>query len=141
MNINVLGSFLVLKAAKPYLTATSTVVALSSLGSQFAIPNYGFVGSSKAALESMVRQAAYELGPKGIRVNGICAGALDTEALNFFPNGEAVLNASRVHSRTQNFLTVEDVAASCFWLTQPDSQGIQGQTIIVDCGHSLGLSS
>ena len=139
MRTNHLGVFLLIKHAQPRMTSPGSMIVLSSLGSRFAIPDYGFVGASKAAIEAMVRQAAYELGPFGIRVNAVCAGAVDTEALQHFPDGSKVLAASHKHSFQP--LLVENVADVVVWLSGSDSLAIQGQTIVADCGHSLGLPS
>ena len=64
---------------------------MSSLGASRAMPDYGFIGASKAALESLVRTLAQELGPKNIRVNTVSAGVVDTDALSYFPNREELL--------------------------------------------------
>ena len=68
--------------------AGSSIVAISSLGAQRVLENYVLVGTSKAALESVVRYLAVELAPRDIRVNAVSAGVVDTEALDYFPNKE-----------------------------------------------------
>ena len=68
-----------------------SIVAISSLGSQRVLPNYVLIGVSKAALETVVRYLGVELAPRGIRVNGVSAGVVDTEALDWFPNKEQML--------------------------------------------------
>ena len=73
------------------MPAGGSIVALSSLGAARAMPGYGFIGASKAALESLVRTLAQELGPRGIRVNTVSAGVVDTDALSYFPNREELL--------------------------------------------------
>ena len=70
-------------------------IAMSSLGAQRAMPSYGFVGASKAALEAMVRTLAQELGPRGIRVNVVTAGVVDTDALAYFPEPRAAARRVR----------------------------------------------
>src|SRR5437867_3887167 len=82
---NALALNLLAQRAAPLMPAGGRIVAISSLGAQRAMPGYGFVGASKAALESLVRALAQELGPRGIRVNAVSAGVVDTDALKQFP--------------------------------------------------------
>ena len=74
--------------------AGGSIVAVSSLGATHAIPYYGAVGASKAALEALVRHLAIENAEKGVRVNVVAGGAVDTDALKFFPNREEILEES-----------------------------------------------
>ena len=67
---------------------------MSSLGAVRAMPDYGFIGASKAALESLVRTLAQELGPRGIRVNAVSAGVVDTDALQLLPEPRAAAGES-----------------------------------------------
>ena len=82
------------RAAVPTMEAGSSIVALSSLGAQRVLENYVLVGASKAALESIVRHLAVELAPRGIRVNAVSAGVVETDALDAFPNREQMLSWS-----------------------------------------------
>src|SRR5205814_2123635 len=79
------------KAAAPQMQPGSSIVGLSSLGSTRVLENYVAVGTSKAALESLVRYLAVELAPRGIRVNAVSAGVVETEALEHFPNKDEML--------------------------------------------------
>ena len=69
----------------------SSLVAISSLGSVRVLENYILVGTSKAALEALVRYLAVELAPQGIRVNAVSGGVVETGALDHFPNREQML--------------------------------------------------
>ena len=69
----------------------SSIVGVSSLGSTRVMENYVLVGTSKAALESLVRYLAVELAPRGIRVNAVSAGVVETGALEHFPNREQMV--------------------------------------------------
>ena len=82
---------LLAQRAVPLMPDGGRIIAMSSLGAQRAMPDYGFIGASKAALESLVRTLAQELGPKNIRVNTVSAGVVDTDALQHFPNREELL--------------------------------------------------
>ena len=69
----------------------SSIVGISSLGSERVLDNYTLVGASKAALEALVRYLAVELAPRGIRVNAVSAGVVETGALEHFPNKDAMV--------------------------------------------------
>ncbi len=113
------------------------VVAVSSLGATRAIPNYTAVGASKAALESMVRHLAAELGPEGVRVNAVSAGTVDTDALGHFPNREQLLRSTRDRTPAGRLLEPQDVANVVVFLCTDDASMIHGQTLVVDGGYSI----
>ena len=115
----------------------SRIVAMSSLGASRAIPNYGFIGASKAALEAIVRQLSLELAPQEISVNTISAGVVDTDALKHFPNREHLLEDYRKHSLSADDLNQQDVADVLYLLCLPEAKMIKGQTIYVDAGYSI----
>ncbi len=112
-------------------------MALSSLGAHRAIPNYAFIGASKAALESLVRSLSLELAPAGICVNTVSAGVVDTDALKHFPNREQLLDEYQARSLSDRPLTPQDVADVIYLLCLPEAQMIKGQTIFVDAGYSI----
>ena len=91
MNANARALLQLARAAAPQMPAGSSIVAISSLGSQRVLENYVLVGTSKAALESLVRYLAVELAPRGIRVNAVSGGVVETGALEHFPNREEML--------------------------------------------------
>jgi len=113
------------------------VVAISSLGSVRAIPNYAAVGASKGALESLVRHLSVELAPRGINVNIVSAGVVDTDALKHFPNRDQILENSRVKTPAGRLTTPDDVADVALFLVSPYAKMIHGQTIVVDGGYSI----
>ena len=79
------------RVAAPQMLPGASIVGISSLGSQRVLENYALVGTSKAALEALVRYLAVELAPRGIRVNAVSGGVVDTGALEHFPNREQML--------------------------------------------------
>ncbi|NOY57661.1 MAG: enoyl-[acyl-carrier-protein] reductase FabL [Calditrichaeota bacterium] len=113
------------------------IVAVSSLGSVRAIPNYAAVGASKAALESLIRHLAAELAPQGVCVNAVSAGVIDTDALKHFPNRDQLIQVSLEKTPSGRLTTPEDVANIVLFLCSPLAKQIQGQTIIVDGGYSI----
>jgi enoyl-[acyl-carrier protein] reductase III len=115
----------------------SSIVAVSSLGSVRVLENYVLVGTSKAALESLVRYLAVELAPRGIRVNAVSAGVVDTEALDHFPNKERMLKNGLERTPTGRLVEPADLADAVVFLTSPQAQMVCGHTLVVDGGFSL----
>ena len=124
------------RATAPAMEEGGAILAISSLGSQRVLPNYVLVGTSKAALESVVRYLAFDLAPR-IRVNCVSAGVVETEALDWFPNKEQML-ATVKRTPAGRLVEPEDVAATVSFLCSPDAAMICGQTLVVDGGYSLG---
>ena len=125
------------RACAPSMPAGSSIVAVSSLGSTRVLENYVLVGTSKAALESVVRYLAVELAARDIRVNAVSAGIVETEALDFFPNKERMLESGRERTPAGRLVEPEDVAAAVVFLCSADAAMIRGQTVVVDGGYSL----
>jgi enoyl-[acyl-carrier protein] reductase III len=115
----------------------SAIVAMSSLGAGRVLSNYALIGASKAALESLVRYLAVELAPRGIRVNAVSGGVVDTDALDHFPNAEQMLAVSRERTPAGRLVEPRDIAAAVLFLCSPGAEMIRGQTIVVDGGFSL----
>ncbi len=112
------------------------VIAVSSLGAVRAIPDYAAVGASKAALESLVRHLAVELAPRGINVNAVSAGVVETDALKHFPTGRRFWTTPAGARRP----AAHD-AGGCrqrgVFLCTPLADMIHGQTLVVDGGYSI----
>ncbi len=137
LETNALALNLIALHAAPLMPAGGRIIALSSLGAHRALPGYGFVGASKAALESLVRTLALELGPQGIRVNAVSAGVVDTDALQAFPQREALLSAFRERAPAARALSADDVAGAVYLLCLPEAEMITGHTLVVDGGYSI----
>lgn len=137
MEINA-GTLLPLaRHAVDLMPGEGSIVAVSSLGAVRAIPNYTAVGASKAALESLVRHLALELGPRGIRVNAISAGVVDTEALRHFPNRTEILGSAAERTPAGRLTRPEDVADTVLFLVSPLASMVMGHTLVVDGGYSI----
>lgn len=137
MDINARALLTLVQQGLPLMKRGSRVMAVSSLGSVRAIENYTTVGASKAALESLVRHLAVELGPQGIHVNTISAGAVDTDALKHFPNRDEILGAAMARTPLGRLTTPQDVADIALFLCSNLSNMIQGQIITVDGGYAI----
>jgi enoyl-[acyl-carrier protein] reductase III len=137
LNANARALLSLARACAPDMPSGSSIVAVSSLGAQRVLENYVLVGTSKAALESVVRYLAVELSPRGIRVNAISAGVVETEALDHFPNREQMLHAGKTRTPAGRLVEPEDVAGAVAFLCSPDADMLRGHTLIVDGGYSL----
>ncbi len=137
MEINARALLTLVQQGLPLMKRGSRVMAVSSLGSVRAIENYTTVGASKAALESLVRHLAVELGPQGININTISAGAVDTDALKHFPNRDEILNTAMARTPLGRLTTPQDVADVALFLCSDLSSMIQGQVITVDGGYAI----
>ncbi|MEP7328861.1 MAG: enoyl-[acyl-carrier-protein] reductase FabL [Betaproteobacteria bacterium] len=137
LETNALALNLLTQRALPLMEGGGRVIALSSLGAQRAMPGYGFIGASKAALEALARALAQELGPRGIRVNVVSAGVVDTDALAHFPNREELLANFSARTPAGPVLTTANVADAVYLLCLPEAAMINGHTLVVDGGFSI----
>jgi len=137
METNALALNLLAQEAVPSMRQGGRIIGLSSLGASRAIPHYAFIGASKAALESVARSLAQELGPRGIRVNTVSAGVVDTHALKYFPNREQLLQEYARRTPAGPTLTPDDVANAVYLLCLPEAAMITGHTLVVDGGYCI----
>jgi enoyl-[acyl-carrier protein] reductase III len=137
METNALALNHLVTEGRALMNRGASVIALSSLGAHRAIPNYAFIGASKAALEALVRSLSLELAADGIRVNTISAGVVDTDALKHFPNREALLDQYQARSLAGRPMTPEDVADGVYLLCLPEANMLMGQTIFLDAGYAV----
>ena len=137
LNANAKALLSLARATAPAMPAGSSIVAISSLGATRVLENYILVGTSKAALESLVRYLAVELAPRGLRVNAVSAGVVETQALDHFPNREQMLELAQTRTPAGRMVEPNDVADAVAFLCSPGAEMIRGQTLIVDGGYSL----
>lgn len=139
LNINAKALLFLAQQAVPLMEERGggSIVAISSLGSRFALKNYTTVGTSKAALESLTRYLGAELAEKNIIVNAVSGAAVDTDALTHFPNRDEMINDAITRTPAGRMVTPEDIANSVHFLCTEQSRMIVGQTLIVDGGYSL----
>ncbi len=137
METNALALNLLAQRGLEFMGSSGRIIAMSSLGATRAMPSYGFVGASKAALESLARALAQELGPRGIRVNVVSAGVVDTDALAYFPNRDELLADFARRTPAGPVLTPQDVAGAVYLLCLPEAAMINGHTLVVDGGFAI----
>lgn len=113
------------------------IFAMTSSGSTRVIPSYGPVSAAKAALESHIRQLAYELAPLGITANALRGGVTDTPALRKIPGNDRLIEAAKARNPAGRLTTPEDVAAALVALAVPETRWVTGNVINVDGGEEI----
>ena len=136
MNINARAPWLCAIEASRLMTRGGSIVNITSQGSQRVLPYYFSVGTSKAALEAVTRYLAVELAPKGVSVNAVSGGYVETGALDYFPNRDEMVDRGE-HSPAGRMVTAEDIAGVVAFLCTEEANMIRGQVIVVDGGGSL----
>lgn len=140
MNISAFSFVDVAKRASKLMPNGGSLVTMTYLGSERAIPNYNTMGVAKAALEAATRYIARDLGPKGIRVNAISAGAMRTLSLAGISGGRGMIAQGRAMSAMKEDTSMEGVAGCALWLCSDLGLSTTGEIIHVDAGfHMMGL--
>ncbi len=124
------------KAALPYLSDRAALLTLSYLGGVRVVPSYNTMGLAKASLESSVRYLAEAIGQKGIRVNGLSAGAIKTLAASGIKDFGKLLSISASASPLRRNVTIDEVGNVAAFLLSDLASGMTGQITYVDCGVS-----
>ncbi|KFL35278.1 MULTISPECIES: enoyl-ACP reductase [unclassified Sulfurospirillum] len=114
-----------------------SIISLSSTGNLVYIENYAGHGTAKAAVETMVRYAAAELGCKGIRVNAVSGGPIETDALRAFTNYEEVRDVTAKLSPLGRMGQPQDLAGACLFLCSEKASWITGHTMLIDGGTTF----
>lgn len=131
-------SFLALvKYGYPLLKRGSSVLTLSYLGAVQVVPHYRVMGVAKAALEACVRELAADLGPDGIRVNGISAGPIKTLAASGISDFRQLLSHFEARAPLRELVTIEDVGNSAVYLLSDLASAVTGQVQYVDGGFNV----
>jgi enoyl-[acyl-carrier protein] reductase III len=115
----------------------ASILGVSSDGAVRAVPYYTLVGSSKGALESLVRHMAAELAPRQIRVNAISPGTVLTDAWNVLPDREQRLAEATRRTPSGRLVSLEEVATAAQFLCSDAAGGINGHTLVVDGGARI----
>ncbi len=138
LHLNVLGTMLSVKHAVPHLVATrGSFVGMSSIAGQVTHPWFGAYTVGKAGIEAMMRNAADEYGPAGVRFNSVRPGFISTEIMELLPRDSAVYDSYIENTPMGGVGEPEDVASLVRFLISAESRWITGQSIGVDGGHSL----
>lgn len=124
------------KAALPLLSQEASLLTLSYLGAERAIPNYNTMGLAKAALEASVRYMAVSLGGKGVRVNGISAGPIKTLAASGIKSFGKILDFVEHNAPLKRNVTIEQVGNTAAFLLSELASGITAEIVHVDSGFN-----
>ena len=130
------------RLAEPLMEARGggSILTMTYLGGERAVPHYNVMGVAKATLDSSVRYLAWDLGQKNIRVNAVSAGPVRTLAARSiagFPTMEAIVEE---RSPLHRPIEADDVGAAAAYLLSDDAHNVTGTTLYVDSGyHSMGM--
>jgi enoyl-[acyl-carrier protein] reductase III len=137
MALNVRAFFELVTQLLPVFGEGSAIVPVSSAGAVRAVPAYSAVGASKGALEALSRHLAMELAPRGIRVNILSPGSVETEAWAAFPDRDERLADTVRRTPLRRTVTLEEVARAAQFLCSRASSGIIGHTLVIDGGARI----
>jgi enoyl-[acyl-carrier protein] reductase I len=130
------------RAAEPLMAAAGggSILTMTYLGGERAVPHYNVMGVAKAALDSSVQYLAWDLGAKNIRVNAVSAGPVRTLAARSiagFPTMEAIVEE---RAPLHRHISADDVGAAAAYLLSDDARNVTGTTLYVDSGyHAMGM--
>ncbi len=137
LGLNVRALFELVQRLLPHFRAGASILGISSEGAMRAIPQYTLVGTSKGALEAMLRHLAVELAPRGIRVNTLAPGSILTDVWTVLPDSEKRLAEAAQRSALKRLCTLDEVAQAAQFLCSDAASGIVGQTLVVDGGATI----
>jgi enoyl-[acyl-carrier protein] reductase I len=137
MDVSVHSFLRMIRLAEPLMAHGGTCLSVSFFGASRVVRHYNMMGPVKAALESAVRYAAAELGPKGIRVHALSPGPLATRAASGIDHFNELLAQAVEQSPTQRLATIEDVGAMAAFLASPEARNLTGGVHDIDGGFSI----
>jgi len=127
-------------ALRNVLNDAASIIAMTYLGATAIVPNYNVAGIAKAALESIVRYLAYDLGERGIRVNAISAGPIKTASSRQVKGFTELLNHVAKTAPLRRAITLEDIGSTAVYLASDLSRAVTADVHFVDSGyHALGM--
>jgi enoyl-[acyl-carrier protein] reductase I len=125
------------RAFSPLMESGGSVVTMTYYGSQKAVPGYNVMGVAKAALEATVRYLAVDLGPSGVRVNAISAGAVNTLAARGVAHFRDLMRITAERSPLKRTVEPDEVGRATLFLASDLAAGITGDTMYVDAGFNI----
>lgn len=137
MEISVYSLISVARRAKEILSPGGSILTLTYLGGEKVIPGYNIMGVAKAALEQTVEYLAHELGPSGLRVNGLSAGPLKTLSSSAVGDFDNMLKLYTAMAPLRRNITAEEVGKSGMYLLSDLASGVTGEVLHVDSGYHI----
>ncbi len=125
------------RGLEPVLADDASLITMTYLGSQRVLPGYNVMGVAKAALEACARYLAHDLGDRGIRVNAVSPGPINTVAARGVKGFSQILDIIGERAPLKRPAEQNEVATTSVWLLSDLSKGVSGQTIYVDSGYSI----
>ena len=128
------------RAAEPLMATGGSIVTMTYLGGERAVPHYNVMGVAKATLDASVKYLAWELGEKEIRVNAISAGPVRTLAARSIAGFTTMESMFVERAPLRRHIDADDVAAASAYLLSDDAKNVTGTTLYVDAGyHAMGM--
>jgi enoyl-[acyl-carrier protein] reductase I len=141
LDISAFSLIAMAKRAEPLMTEGGSIVSLTYFASEKVMPKYHVMAVAKAALETITRYLANDLGPQGIRVNAISAGPIKTLAAAGVPGFRMMLKYSEQAAPLRRLVSQEDVGNAALWLASDLGSAVTGEVVHVDAGYNiLGLT-
>ncbi len=137
MDISAYSLVAIARHAEPLMPPGSSLLTLTYLGAERVLPNYNVMGIAKAALEACVRYLAYDLGPRGIRVNAISAGPLRTLSSAGITGFKSMLHHHEERAPLRRNIVPEEVANTALYLCSDFGSGVTGEVLHVDAGYNI----
>jgi enoyl-[acyl-carrier protein] reductase I len=125
------------RALAPHMPEGGSIVTMTYYGSQKAVPGYNVMGVAKAALEASVRYLAVDLGARGIRINAVSAGAVNTLAARGVSHFRDLLKITAERAPLRRAIEVDEVGNAALFLASSLSSGMTGETMYVDAGFNI----
>src|ERR1043165_5828779 len=125
------------RGASPLMTDGGSIIAMSYYGAEKVVPHYNVMGVAKAALEASTRYLAYDLGPKGVRVNCISAGPVNTLAARGISGFTEMMKRYEEKAPLKRNVLPDELGATGVFLASDGAAAITGQVLYVDCGYEI----
>jgi enoyl-[acyl-carrier protein] reductase I len=137
MNISVYSFVAVAQRARALMSGGGSLLTLTYYGAEKVIPHYNVMGVAKAGLEASVKYLAADLGPEGIRVNGISAGPIKTLAASGIGDFRYIMKWNEYNSPLRRNVSIEDVGGAGLYLLSDLASGVTGEIHHVDAGYNV----
>jgi len=137
MDVSVHSFLRMIRLAEPLMAEGGTCLSVSFFGSKRVVRHYNMMGPVKAALESVVRYTASELGVKGIRVHALSPGPLATRAASGIDHFDELLAQASAQAPTHQLASIDDVGAMAAFLASPAARNLTGGVHDIDGGFSI----
>lgn len=137
MDISVYSFIRMVRCAEPLMAGGGTCMTVSFLGSEKVVEHYNIMGPVKAALESVTRYMAAELGPKKIRVHALSPGPLKTRAASGIGHFDELMSQAAERAPTHQLATIDDVGAYAAFLASQEAANVTGGIHYIDGGYHI----